>query len=97
MIESFSSKKYSYLLHPSDRDWETKHPDILKEHLQKNISLETLVILNKILGFKNSFDKKLKDPVWESVSLRMCKYDPFIHIDVFHYKKLLKQIVCGEK
>ena len=30
----------------------TKHPDIVKEHLQGNISLETFLILEKILGFK---------------------------------------------
>ena len=73
----------------------SKHPLLVKEHLQKNISLETMIILNRILGFKNNFDKKLKDPVWEFLSMRMDKYDPFIHIDVFKFKKILKQIICG--
>jgi len=41
----------------------TKHPQIVKEHLGKNISLESLVLLNKVIGFKNNFDKKLDDPV----------------------------------
>ena len=44
----------------------TRHPQIIKEHLSKNISLETMVILNKIIGFKDDFDKKLniKQIIW---------------------------------
>ena len=74
----------------------TKHPPIIKEHLQKNISLETLLILDRILGFKNKFDKKLDDPVWKFISMRMKKYDAFLHIDIFQYRKTLKGIICGE-
>jgi hypothetical protein len=71
----------------------TKHPQIIKEHLGKNISLETLVLLNKVIGFKNNFDKKLDDPVWKFLSMRMSKYDSFLHIDVIKYRKILKSIV----
>ena len=74
----------------------TKHPPIIKEHLQNNVSLETLLILNRILGFKNNFDKKLKDPVWKFISMRMKKYDAFLHIDIFQYKRTLKEVVYGE-
>jgi len=45
------------------------------------------------LGFKKNFDKKLQDPVWEFLSMRMEKYSPFLNIDVFHYKKILKEVV----
>ena len=71
----------------------TTHPQILKEYLRKNISIETLVILDQILGFKKEWDSKLTDPVWQSVSLRMRKYSPFLNIDVFRYKKILKKSV----
>lgn len=71
----------------------TRHPQILKEYLRKNISVETLVILDKILGFRENFDSHLKDPVWETVSMRMKKYSPFLNIDVQRYKKILKQVV----
>tara|TARA_B100000965_G_scaffold394328_1_gene406345 strand:- start:1325 stop:1927 length:603 start_codon:yes stop_codon:yes gene_type:complete len=71
----------------------TRHPQIIKEHLAKNISLESLVLLNKIIGFKNNFDKKLDDPVWKFLSMRMSKYDSFLHIDVIKYRKILKSIV----
>ena len=71
----------------------TRHPQILKEYLRKNISIETLVILDKILEFRSNFDSHLKDPVWETVSMRMKKYSPFLNIDVQRYKQILKQVV----
>ena len=39
------------------------------------------------------FDKKLDDPVWKFLSMRMSKYDSFLHIDVIKYRKILKSIV----
>lgn len=73
------------------------HPPVLKNFLSGKISLETLVIYDRIFLFGNKFDKKLQDPVWETVSLKMKKYSPFIHIDVFRYKKILKEVIVGEQ
>ena len=73
------------------------HPPILKLYLSGQVSAETMVILDKILDYRKDLDVKLQDPVWETVSLRIKKYSPFLHIDVFHYKKVLKEIVLGEK
>ena len=69
------------------------HPILLKKHLCKEISLETMVIYDRIFGYQNNFDKKLTDPVWLSVSSRMKKYSSFLHIDVFKFKKILKEVV----
>ena len=69
------------------------HPLVLKNFLNGNISVETLVIYDKIFLFGNVFDKKLLDPVWEIVSLKIRKYAPFLNIDMFQYKKLLREIV----
>ena len=70
-----------------------RHPQLLKEHLQGHLSLETMLILDRILGYKNNFDKKLDDPVWKVTSTRMKKYSPFLNIDVFTYKKILKDLI----
>jgi hypothetical protein len=69
------------------------HPLVLKMFLGGKISLETLVIYDKIFLFGNKFDKKLLDPVWESVSLKLKKYNPFINIDIFKFKQILREIV----
>jgi hypothetical protein len=78
-------------------DCKKGHPPILKNFLSGNISIETLVIYDRIFLFGNKFDKKLKDPVWESVSMKMKKYSPFLHINVPRYKTILKEIVLGDQ
>tara|TARA_Y100001973_G_scaffold59637_1_gene87732 strand:+ start:1087 stop:1686 length:600 start_codon:yes stop_codon:yes gene_type:complete len=74
----------------------SKHPDILKEYLGGNVSLETMVICDIILNYRKEWDKKLNDPVWETVSRKIKKYKPFLNIDVPHYKKILKEIVIHD-
>ena len=69
------------------------HPIILKKYLGGEVSLETLIILEKVFSFVKDFDKKLTDPVWETVSLKIKKYIPFININVFHFKNILRGIV----
>lgn len=70
-----------------------QHPDLLKKYLQKAVSLETLVILDAILNYSSKFDKKLSDPVWETVGLKIKKYKPFLNIDEFKCKNILKEII----
>jgi hypothetical protein len=69
------------------------HPPILKKFLGGKISPEVLVIYDIMFQFGNVFDTKLLDPVWEIVSLKIKKYKPFLNIDKFQYKKLLREIV----
>ena len=69
------------------------HPLILKKFLSGSVSLETLTIFDKVFHFSKNFDKKLDDPVWESVSLKLKKYSPFLNIDMFQYKKILRTII----
>jgi len=74
-------------------DCSRQHPPILKMFLSGEICIETMVIYDRIFMYGKNFDKKLLDPVWEIVSLKIRKYSPFLHIDVFHYKKILKDII----
>ena len=69
------------------------HPIILKRFLGGDISLETLVIYDIIFSFSEKFDEKLLDPVWETVSMKIKKYKPFLSVNVFNFKKMLRQMV----
>ena len=73
------------------------HPILLKNFLSGKISPETMVIYDRIFLFSKNFDKKLQDPVWETVSKKIKKYGPFLNNDVFKYRKILKEVVLGEK
>ena len=69
------------------------HPPILKSYLGGDTSLETMVICDIIFGYGKDFDKRLTDPVWETVSRKVKKYKPFLNINVPRYKKILKEVV----
>ncbi len=66
-----------------------QHPIILKYYLAGDISLETLVIFEKCLGYVNGFDSKLTDPIWKDVRTRIVKYLPFLRADEKKYRELI--------
>jgi hypothetical protein len=69
------------------------HPILLKTFLKSELAPEIMVIYDKIFSYISEFDKKLLDPVWETVSLKIKKYKPFIQVDIFNYKKILRDII----
>ena len=71
------------------------HPSILKSYLGGDTSLETMVICDIIFEYGKNFDKRLNDPVWETVSRKIKKYKPFLNINVPRYKKILKEVVIN--
>ncbi len=70
------------------------HPILVKEHLRKNVSVESLIILDAILSYKRDFDGKLDDFVWKTISLKVDKYKPFLlnNIDTQKYKEILRRV-----
>jgi len=72
------------------------HPPILKKFLSGKLSLETMVINDRIFLCGNTFDKKLKDPVWETIGRKIKKYNPFLNINVSRYKSILREVILGE-
>ena len=68
------------------------HPPLLIAHLGGRISIETLVIFNKIFNYVENFNKIIKEEiVWKPIRNRILKYEPFIHIDKGKYKNIIKQ------
>jgi hypothetical protein len=67
-----------------------QHPIILKEYLAGNVSLESMVILQKIINFIPYFSQKISEPiVWPEVKKLVVKYEPFISIESTKYKRIL--------
>ena len=50
------------------------HPALLRLHIKGDVSLETLVVMDMILGFMKEWDKILIDPLWENISFKIKKY-----------------------
>jgi len=67
------------------------HPIILKMYLKKTISIETLVILNKLNNFTEQLDISLKDDImWPDVSRLIKKYSPFLNINKEKYESIVR-------
>lgn len=69
-----------------------QHPYIIKMYLRGDVSIETLVILNKLLDYVPALDEKLsKDVVWPDVSRIIKKYTPFLTISKEKYGRILRR------
>lgn len=68
------------------------HSTILKLYLSDIVMIETLILLNRFTGFVNRYDSMMPDDViWEQVSNRLKKYDPFVKVDTEKVKQVIKQ------
>jgi len=69
------------------------HPVILKMGLSKNISLETVAVLDMLLGFVGNIDNTLDDPLWSDYSNLIKNYKPFLEVDTNKQKKIIKAVL----
>lgn len=68
------------------------HPLLLVCFYSENISLETLVVYNRLFSFIDEWDQTVNDQImWPDTSLMIRKYTPFIKID----EELYLQRVTG--
>jgi len=71
---------------------EDQHPLALKMYRRGEISPETLIILNKIGGLFQIWDKNIEEPyVWKEIRQRLTKLEPFLSIDSKRFKAAFKQ------
>ena len=92
VVRSMGTKGYTF-----NNLFETMggHPPLLKLFLKRQLNLNTLVVMDIVLGFTKRWDKELKDPLWEQLSLKIRKYKPFLSINRDKYQKILKEKFCG--
>jgi hypothetical protein len=70
------------------------HPYIIKAFLRKTISLETLVILEKIRPYLNTFDSEIQDKImWPDISRLIRKYKPFLKFDKEKFDAIFRRRV----
>jgi len=61
--------------------------------LSKNISLETVAVLDMLLGFVGNIDNTLDDPLWSDYSNLIKNYKPFLEVDTNKQKKIIKAVL----
>lgn len=71
-----------------------QHPFIIRMYLRNDISIETLVILNKLNNFVEQLDVQLKDDlVWPDTSRIIKKYSPFLDIKKEKYDEIFRRSI----
>lgn len=74
-----------------------QHPYIIKMYLRGDVSIETLVILNKLINFVPGLDKQLSnDLIWPDVSRIITKYEPFLTIQEEKYYGYLRRAIGSD-
>jgi len=66
------------------------HPTLLRFHLQNKISIETLIILNEVLGFTRYWNAKLDDIIWDEKKKLVYNYRSFVKYDLDKCKQIVK-------
>ena len=67
------------------------HPPLLRLYIKRSITLETLTILDMVLGFMIQWDRELHDPLWTALSMKIKKYKPFLSLNTSRYKSIIKE------
>jgi hypothetical protein len=93
---TFTNEIESLMSHDKPNDLFMSHdgeyPELLIKLLHEEISLETVCILNKVLEFLPSWDRKIGDTIhYPNVSKKIKKYTPFIPFEPTKYKLILKK------
>ena len=75
-----------------------QHPKLMKEFLGGRVSLETIIILNELVDYEQSWKKELKDDiVWQDLNKLMTNYKRFLTIDTKRYRILLLKLIEESK
>jgi len=69
---------------------EGTHPKLLKAYLAKKISLETLVILDRLVRYRRVFDREIDESyIWPKVIMLIQKYEPFVKVNIVKCRRML--------
>lgn len=88
-VGEMNKHEFNELFHSIDGN----HPKIIRMYFRREISLETLIILDSILKFMIKSDKSINDPIYREVSKLCKKYQPFLRFDEMKMKSALKQVL----
>lgn len=69
------------------------HPLVVTKYLEGDITLETLVILDRLTGFVRRADKTITETIiWPDLRRKILKYRPFVNVDEMKMKKIVLKV-----
>lgn len=87
----FSSSELNITLTPLNG----YYPPLLQSFNYGDVSIETFLILDRVLNFMDFWDRRISDDIiWPQIRKKCLKYDPFLgKIDSEKYKSILQEII----
>ena len=71
---------------------EQTHPLIIKLLMREEVLIETVIILDAILGFMERESKKITETIiWPDISRKIKKYSPFVKFDYVKCLSIVKK------
>ena len=70
-----------------------QHPRLLRLLLSGKVSIQSVIIFDKILSFINRWDKEIKETIiWPEKSFKITKLRPFINVNITKCKFIMKEV-----
>ncbi len=70
-----------------------QHPRMLRLLLSGKVSIQSLIIFDKILSFVNRWDKEIKETIiWPEKSFKITKLKPFVNVNITKCKFIMKEV-----
>ena len=89
---SFEAEKNQERFIDYFRSFNSQLPKVINMYLRSDVSIETLVILNKLNNYTNTLDQQLSDNIiWPDVSRLIKKYSPFLNINKKKYDDIIRR------
>lgn len=89
---SFEAEKNQERFIDYFRSFNSQLPKVINMYLRSDVSIETLVILNKLNNYTNTLDQQLSDNIiWPDISRLIKKYSPFLNINKKKYDDIIRR------
>ena len=70
-----------------------QHPRLLRLLLSGKVSIQSVIIFDKILSFISRWDKEIKETViWPEKSFKIAKLRPFVNVNTTKCKFIMKEV-----
>ena len=70
-----------------------QHPRLLRLYLRKKITIQSLYIMDQVIGFSKKWDKEISEKiVWPDVKKKLIKMKPFVHYNMVEMREVMKEV-----
>ncbi len=69
-----------------------QYPVIVQDYINKEISIDTISVVDKVIRGCEYWSTLLNDPLWEDINKQLVKYRPFVDVNTTKYKSVIIEL-----